>query len=204
MPRVTISETGPVCFVMRHDKVRKTSPSTTSPALWADSTDMETPEICSSPCDNSMTQTSEWKYSNEGRLMLLMTCVLVSHWLQHAREPLVLNACVAVAGPRQHSDSCFRVLRDSRPYFNIWRLWEHSDPTNEQSLNLERLFITWRPSYPSISLHTVNVNFIQSAGGTEAVSRNPRYLQSPVHVSLGWTWLMFSGIRNNQNWCNSI
>jgi hypothetical protein len=30
------------------------------------------------------------------------------------------------AGPRQHSDSSFRVSRDSWPYFAVWRLWKLS------------------------------------------------------------------------------
>jgi hypothetical protein len=33
------------------------------------------------------------------------------------------------ASPRQHSHTWFRVSRDSRPYFTVWRFWEPSDPS---------------------------------------------------------------------------
>jgi hypothetical protein len=36
---------------------------------------------------------------------------------------------VFLAGPGQHSDSWFRVPRDTRPYFVVCRLWEPSNPS---------------------------------------------------------------------------
>jgi hypothetical protein len=52
-------------------------------------------------------------------LLALILQLCFKHWL---------TGCKIVVGLRQHSDSRFRVPRDSGTYFTVWWLWEPSEP----------------------------------------------------------------------------
>jgi hypothetical protein len=64
-----------------------------------------------------------WRWSNEWNALLADSNA--DHIVQHLflLSLAFLNPDWLTAGPRQRSDSWFRVPRDSWPYFTFWRLW---------------------------------------------------------------------------------